>query len=60
MHNMTIGGADVFWSNVNLKEARDSKCIIISQIYNSQPRASCIFIQISIHAAMYKHTNAEY
>lgn len=45
----------MFWSSVNLEVESDSKCIIISQIYNSQPRASCIFIQISIHTATQTH-----
>lgn len=54
------GGADVFWSSMNLKEAADCKCIIISLIYNSRPRASCIFIQISIHAAIQTHKCSAY
>lgn len=38
------GEGGVFWSSVNWKEGRDSKCVVISSIYNSLPRACCIFI----------------
>lgn len=40
---------------MNLKEGRDSERVVISSIYNSLPRACCIFIGISIHAATHKH-----
>lgn len=43
-HDNRGGGAGVFWSGVNLKEGRDSNCVVISSIYNSLPRACCIFI----------------
>lgn len=49
--------SDAFWSSVNLKEGRDSERVVISSIYNSLPRACCIFIWISIRAATHKHNS---
>lgn len=51
------GEPDAFWSSVNLKEGSDSEPVVISSIYNSLPRACCIFIWISIHAATRKHNS---